>query len=175
MSLTPWLHNDRCPAVRRGRRHPHSIWDEMMEPLSLMDEAMGTLMRPSRNGNNWPIANGQIQMSSAPETHIENGPNKFKMFLDVRNYKPEEIEVTMGGNNRVTIHGKHEERQDDHGFIAREFTRSYLLPEDVKSEEIQSNWSRDGCLSIEVPKKLTGQEGLPASQRIPIKFENAKK
>lgn len=50
------------------------------------------------------------------------------MKLNVENYKPEEISVKLDGRN-LEIHAKHEEMEDEHGFIARQFTRRVLLPE----------------------------------------------
>jgi len=47
--------------------------------------------------------------------------------LDVTHFKPEEISVKVVGN-QVTIEGKHEEREDDHGLIQRYFKRTYILP-----------------------------------------------
>lgn len=31
--------------------------------------------------------------------------------------------------NALVIEGKHEERMDEHGYIARQFTRKYFMPE----------------------------------------------
>ena len=49
------------------------------------------------------------------------------MNMDVTHFKPEEIEIRVEGI-QIIIHGRHEEREDDHGLIEREFTRIYTLP-----------------------------------------------
>ena len=49
------------------------------------------------------------------------------MNMDVLHFKPEEIEIQVE-DNKITIHGRHAERQDDHGLIEREFTRIYRVP-----------------------------------------------
>lgn len=44
------------------------------------------------------------------------------MCLDVQQFKPEEMKVRVveGG---VEVEGRHEQRQDEHGTIARHFVR----------------------------------------------------
>ena len=56
-----------------------------------------------------------------------NDDKEFKVMVDVSHFTPEEISVKTS-DNRLVITGKHEEKQDEHGFIKREFTRQYLLP-----------------------------------------------
>ena len=58
---------------------------------------------------------------------MANVDEEFKVNLDVAHFKPEEIQVKTV-DNKVVISAKHEERQDEHGFIMREFKRSYMLP-----------------------------------------------
>lgn len=66
-------------------------------------------------------------------------------------FKPEELSVKTV-DNRVIIHGKHEEKQDEHGFIQREFRRTYVLPNDVDPDTIKSSLSGDGILAIMAPR-----------------------
>lgn len=75
------------------------------------------------------------------------------MNLDVQQFKPEEVNVKVV-NNYVVVNAKHEERNDEHGFISREFTRRYLLPSDVNPDAISSSLSSDGVLSIQAPPKV---------------------
>lgn len=56
-----------------------------------------------------------------------NDDKQFKICLGVEHFKPEEINIKTVAN-RVVIKGKHEEKQDEHGYIMREFTRQYVLP-----------------------------------------------
>ncbi|XP_037502353.1 alpha-crystallin B chain-like, partial [Rhipicephalus sanguineus] len=59
------------------------------------------------------------------------------------------------GTDSVLVHGKHEERQDEHGFVSREFTRRYMLPPDVDPEQVSSEFLADeeGVLVIRAAKK----------------------
>lgn len=72
--------------------------------------------------------------------------------MDVQQFKPEEINVKVIGNN-VIVEGKHEEQKDEHGWISRQFTRKYLVPEQCDIEKLTSSLSTDGVLVINAPRK----------------------
>lgn len=78
--------------------------------------------------------------------------DRFQANLDVQQFKPEEITVKATGNNTITIEGKHEEKQDDHGFISRHFVRKYVIPKDCDYTKVESKLSSDGVLTIMAPK-----------------------
>ncbi|XP_051955964.1 heat shock protein 67B1 [Xyrauchen texanus] len=75
---------------------------------------------------------------------------KWKISLDVNHFAPSEITAKIQGGF-LEIAGKHEERQDEHGYIARCFTRKYRLPVGVDAENVQSLVSVDGILTVEAP------------------------
>ena len=52
----------------------------------------------------------------------------FEVKVDVQHYSPEELNVKLVGN-KLTITGKHEQKQDEHGYVAREFSREFEVPE----------------------------------------------
>ncbi|XP_032085466.1 alpha-crystallin B chain [Thamnophis elegans] len=89
--------------------------------------------------------------SGLPEMHLDNA--KFSVNLDVKHFSPEELKVKVSGNV-IEVQGKHEERQDEHGFIAREFNRKYRIPADVDPLTITSSLSSDGVLTVNGPRKL---------------------
>jgi HSP20 family molecular chaperone IbpA len=74
----------------------------------------------------------------------------MQVCLDVAQFKPNEITVKTVENS-IIVEGKHEERQDDHGYISRQFTRKYLLPKDYDPNTVVSSLSSDGVLSIKAP------------------------
>lgn len=83
------------------------------------------------------------------ETKI--GDDGFQVCVDVQHFQPNEIEVKTE-NNTVIVHAKHEEKVDEHGYISREFTRRYQLPDEFKPENVVSSLSSDGVLMIKAPK-----------------------
>lgn len=73
--------------------------------------------------------------------------------MDVQQFAPSEITVKTV-NNQVIVEGKHEEKQDEHGYISRHFVRKYLLPPDTEPQDVSSSLSSDGVLTITAPKKV---------------------
>ncbi|GBN34243.1 Protein lethal(2)essential for life [Araneus ventricosus] len=78
---------------------------------------------------------------------------QFTIMLNVAHFKPSEIEVKTV-DNYVVIHGKHEEKVDEHGFVSREFTRRHLLPEGVKPDTVKSEFSPNGVLTIVASRNI---------------------
>ncbi|EAT34416.1 AAEL013347-PA [Aedes aegypti] len=100
---------------------------------------------------------------------------KFLINLDVQQFGPNEITVTTV-DNTVVVEGKHEEKQDEHGFISRHFVRRYVLPDEHDPKDVYSRLSSDGVLTVIAPKKAVPAPP-PANERIvPItKAEEASK
>ncbi|XP_058835625.1 protein lethal(2)essential for life-like [Topomyia yanbarensis] len=78
--------------------------------------------------------------------------DKFQINLDVQQFSPEEITV-KATDKAIVVEGKHEEKQDEHGFIERHFVRRYMLPAGHDQNNIVSSLSSDGILTITAPKK----------------------
>uniref|UniRef100_A0A1L8EFM6 Putative heat shock protein 23 n=1 Tax=Haematobia irritans TaxID=7368 RepID=A0A1L8EFM6_HAEIR len=79
------------------------------------------------------------------------GKDGFQVCLDVTQFKPNELTVKVV-DNCVIVEGKHEEREDQHGYIQRHFVRRYVLPKDYDAEKVASTLSSDGVLTVSVPK-----------------------
>ncbi|CAI5442466.1 unnamed protein product [Caenorhabditis angaria] len=81
---------------------------------------------------------------------IENNENQFAVDLDVRHFKPEELNVNLNGHV-LTVEGNHEVKTE-HGFVKRSFTRQFTLPKDADLAAIHSNLENNGHMRIQVPK-----------------------
>ncbi|KAM7356627.1 uncharacterized protein ACRADG_002283 [Cochliomyia hominivorax] len=79
------------------------------------------------------------------------GKNGFQVCMDVQQFKPSELNVKVK-DNCVIVEGKHEEREDNHGYIARHFVRRYALPKGYDPNKVVSTLSSDGVLTVSVPK-----------------------
>ncbi|XP_049642629.1 heat shock protein beta-6 isoform X1 [Suncus etruscus] len=122
-----------------------------------------------------------------PNAQVSTDPGHFSVLLDVKHFSPEEIAVKVVGDH-VEVHARHEERpvsrlvgtvrsggwtgagasplkplsfQDEHGFVAREFHRRYLLPPGVDPAAVTSALSPEGILSIQAAPAPV-QAPLPA-------------
>ncbi|XP_061596869.1 alpha-crystallin B chain-like [Cololabis saira] len=103
---------------------------------------------------NWP-ENGHSEMRMEKDRYV--------IYLDVKHFSPDELSVNVS-DEFVTVHAKHEERQDDHGFVSREFLRKYKLPAGITGAEVTSSLSFDGVLTITAPRSPPGQErSIPIS------------
>ena len=89
---------------------------------------------------------------------VKNDANQFQIILDVSQFKREEVEVKTVDFD-VIIHAKHEEREDEHGFVSREFTRKYILPLGVDPMKITAQFDSKGILAIKAVKEVTEKTG----------------
>ena len=79
------------------------------------------------------------------------GKDGFQVSMDVQQFKPSELNVKVV-DNCIVVEAKHEEREDDHGYISRHFVRRYALPKDYDPNKVVSTLSSDGVLTVSVPK-----------------------
>uniref|UniRef100_A0A182QMN6 SHSP domain-containing protein n=1 Tax=Anopheles farauti TaxID=69004 RepID=A0A182QMN6_9DIPT len=93
---------------------------------------------------------------------------RLQINLDVQQFTPHEITVKTV-NNSVVVEGKHEERQDEHGYISRHFVRRYVLPDDHDPKDVISSLSSDGVLTIVAPRKaLAPAQEVVYERTVPI-------
>jgi len=122
--------------------------DDLLVQPSLQHDNIRKILRPyhQRCHRISPIAQRGLSF-------IENDKNNFKVNLDVQQFKPDEVFVKVV-DGYVVVDGKHEERSDAHGYISRQFTRRYKLPDSVDPSTVTSTLSLDGILSIGASKKV---------------------
>jgi crystallin alpha B len=143
----------------------HSLFDQFFGQQLFDDDLLGPMdvFAPQRRYLRGP--QGQMAPMRASFDRLRSGlsqvtndKNEFKVALDVQQFKPEEINVKTD-DKFVTIEGKHEEKEDEHGYIKRHFVRRYMLPDDVKPETVKCTLSSDGVLSIQAPKQQALEQG----------------
>ena len=150
-SLNPWNRN----VCEIPNRYWHDSWDPFEDLIiPSLDLARSTLQSKQRQPNG---------------PFLRNDDNNFTVRMDVSNFAPEEIQV-KAVDDYLVVHGKHEERKDNHGWVSREFTRRYMIPQDCQTDKLASSLSPNGVLTIQAPKKPKEIEGSKA-RSIPITFE----
>ncbi|CAN8004299.1 unnamed protein product [Ixodes hexagonus] len=95
----------------------------------------------------------RLRQRKRPSSELDaERSTKLELTCNVRGFLPEELSVrTVDGN--VVVHGKHEETHEDGGFVRREFTRRFPLPEDVDPGAVTSCLDTEtGRLIIEAPR-----------------------
>ncbi|XP_023016416.1 protein lethal(2)essential for life-like [Leptinotarsa decemlineata] len=148
MSLLPFLLDDSL--VRPSRimdQHFGLVLDpeDLLQPMTV---PRMLLRCPAGYIRNWKSTASSDDSGST----VNYGSDKFLANLDVQQFKPEEISVKVTGENTITIEGKHEEKEDEHGHIYRHFVRRYVLPKTYDINKVESKLSSDGVLSICAPK-----------------------
>ncbi|XP_064008243.1 alpha-crystallin A chain isoform X2 [Pogoniulus pusillus] len=101
---------------------------------------------------------------------VRSDRDKFTIMLDVKHFSPEDLSVKII-DDFVEIHGKHSERQDDHGYISREFHRRYRLPANVDQAAITCSLSNDGMLTFSGPKVPSNMDASHSERPIPVSRE----
>ncbi|XP_032525009.1 protein lethal(2)essential for life-like [Danaus plexippus] len=99
--------------------------------------------------------------------------DKFQINLDVQHFSPDEITVKTS-NGYIVVEGKHEEKQDEHGYISRQFVRRYALPDGCNPDTVESRLSSDGVLTVTAPKQpsaLKNEKNIPIQQTGPVRKE----
>lgn len=127
--------------------------DILPSVASLRPHAFSSTLRPRRLFTR--------QQSGVSE--VQNEKERFQVMLDVQQFTPRELNVKTI-DNFIVIEGKHEEREDEHGFISRQFVRRYAIPEDVKPDNVECNLSSDGVLLISA--KRTVQQTEPTERPV---------
>ncbi|XP_071521247.1 uncharacterized protein [Panulirus ornatus] len=77
--------------------------------------------------------------------------DRYKLVMDVEEYVPGEIEV-LQDDKHLTVKGRVETTQRGN-TTTRTFHRNFHIPHNTREEEIDSALSKDGILTVYVPKK----------------------
>nr|CDJ80789.1 Heat shock protein Hsp20 domain containing protein [Haemonchus contortus] len=78
---------------------------------------------------------------------IVDNDREYSVSVDVSQFEPEELSVNIV-DNVLKIEGKHEEKADKYGKVERHFLRKYDLPSTVKADDVKSELSKDGILTV---------------------------
>ncbi|XP_019366042.1 PREDICTED: heat shock protein beta-2 [Gavialis gangeticus] len=140
--------------------YPMSTEYEFANPSKMYDQNFGEGLSPSEilaptlyHGYYIrPRINKQLDRGIS---EISLNDHKFQVFLDVCHFLPDELAVRTV-DNLLEVAGQHPQKADRHGFISREFTRTYILPMDVDPLLVKATLSHDGILTIVAPR--TGKE-----------------
>lgn len=147
-----------CPFISDGFHH--------RDPHLFGTELYGN-QHPLWNASEWPFyrswpllrLRSQLRQLADFEKNLHVGKDGFHIKLDVCDFEPEEIKVKTI-NNTIIIEAKHEEKKDEEGSISRHIVRRYDLPKGFKVEDVVSNLSSDGILTIKCPKAMSNEGAL---------------
>lgn len=168
MSLVPMLFSDWWS----GLQSPHRIFDQNFGIDLNLEDLLDTMPSSDqiliyRPGRSYFRKRYRPYESRKDRVSTEADKDKFKVTLDVQQFEPNEINVKMADRN-VIVEAKHEEKEDQHGWISRQFLRKYTIPNQCDSDKVETFLSSDGVLTITAPKK---QDQIESNERrIQIQF-----
>lgn len=138
--------------------HPHHLLDQNFG-LGLYPEQLMTpsrlalyMQQPQRKQGYFRPWHELLRSNEAGTSTVQADKDKFQVVLDVQQFEPDDIDVKVV-DKFVIVTAKHEEKRDEHGWISRQFTRKYLIPEQCDLDQVASKLSSDGVLTIVVPRK----------------------
>ncbi|KAM5126822.1 alpha-crystallin A chain [Mantella aurantiaca] len=103
-------------------------------------------------------------------SEVRSDRERFIINLDVKHFSPDDLSVKIL-DDFVEIHGKHNERQDDHGYISREFHRRYRLPSNLDQSCVSCSLSADGILTFNGAKMMSSLDSSHSERPIPVSRE----
>ncbi|KAL6463387.1 hypothetical protein MHYP_G00277780 [Metynnis hypsauchen] len=142
--------------------YPMSVNYEMCTPARIYDqnfaEALSPqdLMAPVLYHGYYirPRINKQLERGFS---QVDSDDDWYRVQLDVCQFTPDELNVRTV-DNLLEVTGRHAQRMDQHGFVSREFARTYILPMGVDPLLLQVSLSHDGILCIQAPRKVQDLE-----------------
>ncbi|XP_018605477.1 alpha-crystallin A chain-like [Scleropages formosus] len=111
-----------------------------------------------------------LDSSNSGISEVRSDREKFMVYLDVKHFSPDELNVKVM-DDYVEIQGKHGERQDDHGYVSREFRRRYRLPSNVDQSAITCTLTYEGLLTLSAPKVSAGADAMRGDRTVPVTRE----
>ncbi|CAN8002934.1 unnamed protein product [Ixodes hexagonus] len=171
-----------APSLFGRHRDKGDWWDAWEYPSRIFDQKFGVDLRDEDLFDREPFFRRRLAAASPRRTQqtaavggstgiseVVNDDSKFEVRLDVSHFKPSEITVKLVGTDSVVVHGRHDERQDEHGYVSREFTRRYMLPPDVNVDDVVSEFlaEADGVLVVRAAKK-SPEPGAVQERVVPI-------
>ncbi|XP_030648987.1 heat shock protein beta-2 [Chanos chanos] len=153
--------------------YPMSMDYEMCTPSRIYDQNFGEalspqdLLAPTLYHGYFirPRINKQLERGFS---QVDSEDDWYRVQLDVCQFTPDELSVRTV-DNLLEVTGRHAQRLDQHGFVSREFTRTYILPMGVDPLLVQVSLSHDGILCIQAPRKIGELE--PKVNQLKIKVD----
>uniref|UniRef100_A0A2A4J9J4 SHSP domain-containing protein n=1 Tax=Heliothis virescens TaxID=7102 RepID=A0A2A4J9J4_HELVI len=177
MSLLPFVLGYERPRHRHSHSHywPTSrLLDQDFGLALTPDDLLTAVAAPMFSEDYFRPWRQLASLSRDVGSSIKSDKDKFQVNLDVQHFAPEEISVKTA-DGYIVVEGKHEEKQDEHGYISRQFVRRYALPEGAAPETVESRLSSDGVLTITAPRKVPeavkGERKVPIAQTGPVRKE----
>jgi len=103
---------------------------------------------------------------SGERVHVDE--KGFRIDIDVRQFHPHDI-VVKTNDDYVIVQGNHNRRDEgSNGLVERHFVRKYLLPRGYNANEVISDISSDGILTIKAPPPPPAKYYTPGERLVRV-------
>uniref|UniRef100_A0A0K0EIC2 SHSP domain-containing protein n=1 Tax=Strongyloides stercoralis TaxID=6248 RepID=A0A0K0EIC2_STRER len=92
----------------------------------------------------------------------------ISLRMDVSQFRPNELRVNIV-DGYIIIEGRHQQIYNRNGMMQQAFVRRYILPSNVREEDVVSDLSKDGILTI--TGKITPSIKGKKRRNIPIEYK----
>merc|ERR1712215_218182 len=137
------------------------------ESRKMFEQSLSSMESKMKSSEDIFKANDSMSIFGAKDNNVirmVDDDSKMEISLDTSGYKPDELKVSAG-KGVISVEGRHEEKSEEgHVMVSRQFSKTYSLPQNSRSEDVVSNLSQDGILVISVPKR----EQITDSRSVPI-------
>nr|WKR20131.1 heat shock protein HSP24.3 [Agrotis ipsilon] len=167
------LAEEKCQQAPQRQNRLNRLFDQSFGLALTPDDFLTSMMSPWTLHDYFRPWRHLSQLTKDLGSTIKTDKDQFQVNLDVQHFSPEEISVKTA-DGYVVIEAKHEEKEDEHGFVSRQFVRRYALPEGTESEDVVSQLSSDGILTVSAPRKVEpvkGERVVPITQTGPVRRE----
>ena len=129
-------------------------WDPFQQIADIQRELERTFGRMA--------GDGRSQQGWMPSVDVEQTDQEIVLKIDLPGMRREDVSIEVRGHTLIVSGERREETEDKHeGYVTRErifgrFTRSFMLPEGVDSDQVHASFE-NGVLRVRVPRPQEAQ------------------
>uniref|UniRef100_A0A0N5CCZ8 SHSP domain-containing protein n=1 Tax=Strongyloides papillosus TaxID=174720 RepID=A0A0N5CCZ8_STREA len=156
------------PVAQRGDYYASFSNNDMMSPFyeieRFFEEVERRFFQPLMFNNDF---REMFKFGSANE-ELRVTDDSISLRMDVSQFHPNELRVNIA-DGYIVIEGRHQENYNRHGMMQRAFIRRYALPSNVREEDVVSDLTKDGILTItgKITPSIKGKRG----RNVPIQYK----
>ncbi|EDW73600.1 uncharacterized protein Dwil_GK19289 [Drosophila willistoni] len=149
---------------------PRVWWPNQSDSLRPLDELVTRRVRnqliQSTSPYEWAYPMRWDNYYSGERVHVDE--KGFRIDIDVRQFRPHEI-VVKTNDDYIIVQGNHSKRNEGpNGLVERHFVRKYLLPRGYNANEVISDISSDGILTIKAPPPPPAKYYTPGERLVRV-------
>ena len=129
--------------------------------LDRIRDSLFTLGDASGSGN-------ESNKIDSPFVTDAQGNRKLALRYDVSQFAPEEVTVKTT-DNEIQVHAKHQEESEGRK-VHREYSRKFVLPENIDPKTLKATLAKDGVLHVEAPAPKALKQEAPKENLVPIEM-----